>query len=46
MGGISMKRLPEAELEIMLEIWKVDKPVCRFDLEEALAEKIGQRLLF
>ena len=34
-----MKRLPEAELEIMLEIWKLNRPVCRFDLEEALADK-------
>lgn len=34
-----MKRLPEAELEIMLEIWKKKGPVCRFDLEDALAEK-------
>ena len=39
MGGISMKRLPEAELEIMLEIWKFNRPVCRFDLEDALADK-------
>lgn len=34
-----MRRLPEAELEIMLEIWKIEGPVCRTDLEKALAEK-------
>lgn len=34
-----VKRLPEAELEIMLEIWKKSGPVCRVDLEDALTEK-------
>lgn len=38
-GGSVMRRLPEAELEIMLEVWKQNGPVCRFDLEKALAEK-------
>jgi len=33
-----MKKLPEAELEVMMEIWKAKKPVCRFDLEESLKE--------
>ena len=34
-----MKRLPEAELEVMLEIWKQKEPVCRVDLEKSLADK-------
>ena len=33
-----MKKLPEAELEVMMQIWKAKEPVCRFDLEEVLAE--------
>lgn len=31
-----MKKLPESELEVMMEIWKAKEPVCRFELEEAL----------
>lgn len=33
-----MKKLPEAELDIMLEVWKAKDPVCRFELEESLKE--------
>lgn len=33
-----MKKLPEAELEIMMAVWHVGKPVCRFELEEALSD--------
>lgn len=31
-----MKRLPDSELEIMLIIWELDKPVTRFDIEERM----------
>lgn len=33
-----MKRLPDSELEIMLIIWDLDKPVTRFEIEENLVE--------
>ena len=28
-----MKRLPDSELEIMMIIWDLDKPVTRFEIE-------------
>ena len=31
-----MKRLPDSELEIMLIIWELDKPVTRFEIEERM----------
>lgn len=31
-----MKRLPDSELEIMLIIWELEKPVSRTDIEEKL----------
>lgn len=31
-----MKRLPDSELEIMLIIWDLDKPVTRFEIEEQM----------
>ena len=31
-----MKRLPDSELEIMLIIWDLNKPVTRFEIEEQL----------
>ena len=31
-----MKRLPESELEIMMIIWDLDKPVTRFEIEERM----------
>ena len=31
-----MKRLPDSELEIMLIIWDLDRPVTRFDIEERM----------
>lgn len=31
-----MKRLPDSELEIMMIIWELDKPVTRFEIEEQL----------
>ena len=34
-----MKRIPEAELQLMLCIWKVKEPVCRTDLEDQLKEQ-------
>lgn len=32
-----MKRLPDSELEIMMIIWELDKPVTRAEIEEKLA---------
>lgn len=34
-----MKRLPEAEQELMLIIWEFDKPVTRTDIEAKLTSK-------
>lgn len=34
-----MKRLPDSELEIMMIIWKLDKPVTRFEIEDRLDEE-------
>lgn len=34
-----MNKLPESELEIMIEIWKSDEAVCRFDLEGRLKSR-------
>ncbi len=34
-----MKRIPEAELQLMLCIWKAKEPVCRTDLEDQLKEQ-------
>ena len=31
-----MKRLPDSELEIMMIIWDLDKPVTRFEIEKQL----------
>ena len=31
-----MKRLPDSELEIMMIIWELDKPVTRVEIEEKL----------
>lgn len=31
-----MKRLPDSELEIMMIIWELDKPVTRFEIEEKM----------
>ncbi len=31
-----MKRLPDSELEIMMIIWDLDKPVTRFEIEERM----------
>ena len=31
-----MKRLPDSELEIMMIIWDLDKPVTRFEIEEQM----------
>ncbi len=38
-----MKRLPESELELMMIIWKANKPVTRGEIEQELDEerKIG-----
>ena len=33
-----MKRLPDSELEIMMIIWDLDKPVTRFEIEEQMEE--------
>ena len=37
-----MKRLPDSELEIMMIIWELDKPVTRTEIEEKLAS--GRKL--
>lgn len=31
-----MKRLPDSELELMMIIWDLDKPVTRFEIEEKM----------
>ena len=36
-GVNSMKRLPDSELEIMMIIWELDKPVTRAEIEEKMA---------
>ena len=33
-----MKKLPEAELELMMIIWESEKPVTRVEIEEKLSE--------
>lgn len=33
-----MKRLPDSELEIMMIIWELNKPVTRFEIEERMEE--------
>lgn len=35
-GVNSMKRLPDSELEIMMIIWELDKPVTRAEIEEKM----------
>ena len=42
MGRLIMKRLPDSELEIMMIIWDLDKPVTRFEIEERMEE--GRKL--
>ena len=34
-----MKRLPDSELEIMMFVWELDKPVTRFEIEEQMEEE-------
>lgn len=36
-----MKRLPESELEIMMIIWKYDRPVNRMEIEERLSKEVA-----
>lgn len=36
-----MKRLPESELEIMMIIWKHDRPVNRMEIEEHLEKNVA-----
>ena len=36
-----MKRLPESELEIMMIIWKYDRPVNRMEIEEHLKKDVA-----
>lgn len=31
-----MKRLPDSELELMMIIWELDKPVTRFEIEDRM----------
>lgn len=33
-----MKKIPDAELELMMIIWEADKPVTRVEIEEKLSE--------
>lgn len=39
--GTDMKRLPESELEIMMIIWKYDRPVNRMEIEEHLKKDVA-----
>lgn len=39
-----MKRLPDSEFELMLEIWNSDKPVCALDLKDIFADTKGGQL--
>ncbi len=41
MKGFIMKRLPDSEFELMLEIWNSDKPVCALDLKDIFADTKG-----
>lgn len=34
-----MKKLPDSELDVMIQIWKSDTPICRLDIEDQLEEK-------
>lgn len=34
-----MKRLPDSELEIMMIIWELDKPVTRIEIEERMEKE-------
>lgn len=34
-----MKRLPDSELELMMIIWELNKPVTRFEIEEKLGDE-------
>ena len=34
-----MKRLPDSELELMMIIWDLDKPVTRFEIEDKMCEE-------
>lgn len=38
---IDMKRLPESELEIMMIIWKYNRPVNRMEIEEHLQKDVA-----
>lgn len=38
-----MKRLPDSELEIMMIIWELNKPVTRFEIEAEMGRR--ERLL-
>ena len=37
-GEFNMKKLPDAELELMMIIWDAEKPITRFEIEEKLSE--------
>lgn len=34
-----MKRLPDSELELMMIVWDLDKPVTRFEIEDKMHEE-------
>ena len=36
-----MKRLPESELEVMMSIWKYNRPVNRMEIEERLKKDVA-----
>ena len=36
-----MKRLPESELEVMMSIWKYNRPVNRLEIEERLKKDVA-----
>lgn len=33
-----MKRLPDSELELMMSIWKLNRPATRFEIEDGMGE--------
>lgn len=40
-----MKRLPEAEQELMMIIWKYEEPASEFQIEEKLDSQKGMTLI-
>ncbi len=36
-----MKRLPDSELELMMSLWKLDKPATRLEIEAGMGRQLG-----